>query len=386
MTDKLMHNQFVMFLITIFISANLISYSLGNYDYNKFIYAVVFLIIYLNTRKIKISLISFIYFLVTIFISILSVINFDFEATKSYVFYFLFFSFFSFIVLSKVINFDLFFISMSYILSLSLPILLYNVYTHDYDIGILLGISYSMLPNFIASLYVLINSKNLVNQFVAAITVIISSYFFITRGNRGVVLCILIFFLLKILYKDKYSTGLRIFLTGVFGAVIFAVMSNISKVFFFLKDVLSYLHIEIYAIDKTLNLIIENQNLDSGRMFLFEKITSDLGGVKDILFGRGIGYFESINGVYTHNLFAQYFIEGGVIYLILPLFIVSIYLIKLFKMKNDKSNQENVYFFFIVSVFIPLMLSNVYWVSPLYWFSVNYILLSISRKKLTIVL
>ncbi|WP_185080500.1 hypothetical protein, partial [Enterococcus gallinarum] len=310
--------------------------------------------------------------------------SYDYTSTKSYVFYFIFFSIFSISVLSKKIDFYSLYLFMSYILFVVQPILMYNVFTRDYDIGLLLGISYAILPNFIANLLILTSTKNSLTKIISCITISISSFFFITKGNRGVILCILAFFILKFLFKNKYSNGLRLALSGLFTFLFLAILSNLSIVFKFIKSSLSYFHIEIYAIDKTLNLIIENQNLDSGRTFLFEKLFNDIHDIKDIALGKGIGYFEEINGVYTHNLFAQYFIEGGLMYLVLP---ISVFFILVFKLFNGKKSKENVtveYCFFLVSIFIPLMLSNVYWVSPLYWLASYYILLSASKKRITI--
>ncbi|WP_221181982.1 hypothetical protein, partial [Enterococcus gallinarum] len=69
MINNLKHNQFTTSLISLFISANLISYSLGNYDYNKYIYVLTLFIIIIKTRKVKISLISFLFFFITLIFS-----------------------------------------------------------------------------------------------------------------------------------------------------------------------------------------------------------------------------------------------------------------------------------------------------------------------------
>ncbi|WP_270268499.1 hypothetical protein, partial [Enterococcus faecium] len=55
-----------------------------------------------------------------------------------------------------------------------------------------------------------------------------------------------------------------------------------------IKEVLNYLSIDIYAIDKTIELIINNKDIDSGRTFLINKMFDSIMDTHSFIWGRGI--------------------------------------------------------------------------------------------------
>lgn len=366
------------FFVAIFLSANLISYSLGNYDYNKIIYLLSLVIIILLYRKIILSLPCWILFFVTIIECLFSMKSLGPQFNKAYFYYFIIFSFFSLIVISERVKLKEFSYSMSIVLTLS-SILLIRVFTSDYDVGMLLGISYCILPNYLCSIYVLSKeNKNLSSpqRLLLWYNILTYGLFFLVKANRGSVLCILVYFILKYIFSKRTKNSIIIFKLAVFIPLFYIIINNFEKVFLFLKKVNDFLGIHIYVIDKTINLILLNQNVDSGRFFLIEKVGTMIISTKDLFVGKGIGYYESQVGIYTHNLFVQYFVEGGLLYLLVPVIFIFLSFILLFELK-----ERDLIILLLSSVIIPLTLSNVHWLNPLFWLTLYYVFSKITNRK-----
>ncbi len=84
------------------------------------------------------------------------------------------------------------------------------------------------------------------------------------------------------------------------------------------------------------------------------------------MIGKGVGYFEKINEIYVHQLFLQILCEMGMLGLFLFLFPIT----KIVK-ATVISNLASIYIIPIVlisSILIMLLFSNVYWLSPNFWF------------------
>ncbi|WP_219842440.1 O-antigen ligase family protein, partial [Enterococcus faecium] len=206
--------------------------------------------------------------------------------------------------------------------------------------------------------------------------VVLYGFFFLTKANRGALLCIFIFITLMYIFKSKNRLMKDMKLIIAFLCIVVCYF-NFIDIVKSIKEVLNYLSIDIYAIDKTIELIINNKDIDSGRTFLINKMFDSIMDTHSFIWGRGIGFFENKFGIYVHNLFAQYFIEGGIFYVILPLVMVMYIVYKLFsKIKIERL----ISIFFISAVVVPLLLSNVYWVIPLYWFCLIYVLSSFSKQ------
>lgn len=374
-------DKFRSFFQALFLSSNLIAYTIDYYDFNKIIYAVSLFFLVISTRKILLTYPIILAFILTFILCLASIYLWDYPLGKSYLFYFIIFSLFSLISLSERIDFSRFYKLQNFILLLCVPVVI-SSFVKEYDIGILLGISYSILPNYICSL-ILIDDTNdfTTKKIISLINIVIFGVFFILKGNRGVILCLLLFFVLKFIFNGKgkkIGSLMKVVVLSILGGIatinIITILETISN--FFRKT-----GIHIYAIDKTINLALENRDIDSGRGFLLQKLMTTINTEMQIVFGRGIGFFENTFGVYTHNLFLQYFVEGGVFYCLIPVILFIILIKKIFV---SKESEINFYIFLISSTFIPLLLSNVYWVNPLYWLGIYYIFYSISKQRLII--
>ncbi|HEM4199546.1 TPA: hypothetical protein U1X02_002160, partial [Streptococcus suis] len=252
---------------------------------------------------------------------------------------------------------------LSIILFLSIPL---AIRPQDYDIGYLLGLSYNFLTGYLTAIYLLFFNKEKKSIFVILICVInlfIYSYFYVFLGNRGAILLIVIYLFLKwYLTLNKSIIGRVV---QFFSAIIsIFIIQNWIQLLIWLNNFLQSLGLNIYAIEKTINLLISNQNIDSGRNFLVNKLFT-LVDFDDLFFGKGIGFIETTLGIYSHNLFVQSLFEGGIYFSIFLLYV----LFKLFSIfAKEKTWFANFVLLATVSVMGQLMLSNVYWLNPIFWF------------------
>ncbi len=366
--------------IAMLFSANAIAYTIGNYDLNKIFYVISFLLISSMTRRITLTMSQVIFFLVTsLFLLSYFISSNEFTVTKAYVFYFLLFYFTAFLACGEELNYRKIYLSLTFMLLLCLPIVIKTqLKPESYDIGLLMGISYSILPLYISSLIVLFNEKRWFYKITSGINFLAFGYFFLTKANRGALFCVILFILLSILYSRNISLKRKYGITAAGTILGLLIYKNLFFILNSLHNILGFFNVNIYALEKSINLLDTNQNFDNGRYFLIDKGLETMEGIKDLIFGKGIGFYENKFDIYIHNVFVQYFIEGGLIYLSLLIYFLVVYFKNYFKVnKND-----NLFFTFILtSSLIPLTLSNVYWLTPMYWFSVVFILRNFSNKK-----
>ncbi|AXI67135.1 hypothetical protein DP112_03270 [Streptococcus suis] len=353
--------------IAIGFSSNLLGYLLGNFSFSKIIMLIV--IVFLlklsinNGFKILFNTKIVLPIIFLLFIFIVSFLKYDYLYTQTYFVYFLLYSIFSILSFQEKIHFSKVLEYLSIILFLSIPL---AVRPQNYDIGYLLGLSYNFLTGYLTAIYLLFFNKEKKSIFVILICVInlfIYSYFYAFFGNRGTILLIVIYLFLKwYLALNKSIIGRVV---QFFSAIVsIFVIQNWIQLLIWLNNFLQSLGLNIYAIEKTINLLISNQNIDSGRNFLVNKLFT-LVDFDDLFFGKGIGFIETTLGIYSHNLFVQSLFEGGICFTIFLLYV----LLKLFGIfAKEKTWFANFVLLATVSVMGQLMLSNVYWLNPIFWF------------------
>ncbi len=367
---NMLREPFEYMMIVVFLSTNLICYSLADYNFIKILYSLSFIVVFFLRRKLVLTFKSFFFFIITLFLLIVSLLFFDYPLTSTYLLYFLLFSFFSFVVIDEKIKLQLIIKSYTIVLFLlSLP-LLWRIYSDYFDSSQLLGISYLILPGFFCSLLGIFHFSDRLGLMISCTNVLVYSYFFLTKGNRGALLCIISVAVLYFIFNKKTPIKLRIY-KFIFIILLFILLYlNIYTILSFFSHILSLININIYALDKTMDLVRNNQDIDSGRTYIFNQLLSVLTNPKEIILGKGIGFFEYYFQTYTHNLFTQYYIEGGIGYLLVPIYL-SINLIYL--LFRSKKKELALLIFLTSTIVVQLMLSNVYWLQPLYWILAYYV-------------
>lgn len=364
--------------LTMMISSIALSYSLNNYSLNKLFYIIGIILIIPTVRKIKFTLYQVIYFFITTGLFLIYLVGNDrFKMTETYFLYFLLFFSYTIVITSERIDFESLYRYLSVCLIFCIPSIIYS-FKNQNDVGNILGISYAILPLYFSGIVVLKDSKILKSLFFKIyiyLITILYSYFYISIANRGALLCTIIFVSILLLFQKYKNVKNRLKVFSFLVVIVSLVFLNLRKILEIVNRLLLLFNIKVTAIEKSMVLINDGENLDSGRMFIIDKTLSTISSLSNLLFGKKIGFIENEIGTYTHNFIIQFLIEGGIVYLLL-LFIFLYYFFKHFFIKNDNL----IYIFLLTSSLLPLMLSNVYWLNPLFWFSINYTM--INREKI----
>lgn len=149
--------------------------------------------------------------------------------------------------------------------------------------------------------------------------------------------------------------------------IVLALYSNALPLLNWLSRVMTNRGISLPALDKTIQLISQN-NIGNGRSAIFERAINVI--QKSPIIGHGVGYFEQItNGGYTHNYFLQVLCEFGFVGLLTSLFFI-VPILKIILGSNDDYNSK--YIALLFSLSISLLTSGVYWTSFIYIYFMTY--------------
>lgn len=335
---------------------------------SKFVMPVILIFLSFFSPAIKSFRSNFLFFLLTFSILLYSIFFLHYSVATQYLYYFLIYTILSVqlshVDLEKLTKF------LSYVLFFCLPYLV--ICFKVTDIGFLLGISYIFLPGYLSSFHHLkLGSLDLKKlkfiDFISFVNIISYSAFFILKGNRGVILCISLYLIIRsLLFSNGFNKFLR-YVSIFFLSILCLVFNDFKLLLLSIQNILRGIGFEFEALTKSINLIESGKTFDSGRQFLINKILEGL-GPKDYIFGKGVGYIEKTIGIYSHNIIIQYIIEGGVLYLALVIYILYKLIREIILLKRE------VLLIFFVGVFIQLLFSNVYWTNPYFWFISYYIL------------
>ena len=245
------------------------------------------------------------------------------------------------------------------------------------DASILMGISYSMLPVFYAALINL--RENHYNRIISLLNVIIISWCYIFVAPRGIWLNVAITIALYVFVSSgknssissKRITRIALFIISIVGVLV--IYKNFKYILVWLYNkIYEFTNIKVYALDKMIYLL-NTMNLANGRDDLIVLANKIISG--HLLFGRGIGFFESIQGSggYVHNIIYQVLCEGGLI-LFVPFLFLFLYLIRyLFHIEKNQNRLEMDFFLILLSNgFILLLYSSVHWKLLVFWLLIGY--------------
>lgn len=366
MTAKI---NFKTLLLSLVLSSTLISYTLGNPSYEKIILSLLIVPIYIVFKEIKIKRKPILLLAFTLFQILLTFFLYDFPSLRGYSISFFLFSIIFFFILSDKIEFNQLYKYLGIILFICSPIVvLASIY--NFDSGMMLGLNYSILPNFVSSIVCLeIAYRDSRIRNIMLFNIVIYSYFLIKFGNRGIFLCLFVYFLIRVIYKptlkikQKFVNSLIvIFLSSIFVIYLKPIVSFTMQIF-------NLFGIQFYALDKMMKLLYEN-GIDNGRTYIAAKVFQQLDSNFSFLFGRGVGFFEYYTHTYTHNLYLQYLIEGGLFYLIVPIVYTILLIYQIFILTDEM--QKFLVLIFVITI-VMLNFSLTYWLVSWYWFSIYYI-------------
>ncbi|WP_462411182.1 O-antigen ligase family protein [Neobacillus sp. Marseille-QA0830] len=201
----------------------------------------------------------------------------------------------------------------------------------------------------------------------------------IIYGSRGTILVLLLVILLSFLFSKKLQIGKKLFISATLGIVIYLVVKN--DILIKIVDYLFFdLGIKSYTLEKLRMMIIDGiAASSSGRDTLYSSILLYI--KQNPVIGYGIGYSDSVLGLFPHNIILQIMLESGLIALTcwFCLWVFCGYKYRIMSMEKDAG------LFIITTLVIAvglgrLLVSSDLWLRPEYWFMLS-ILVNYQREE-----
>ena len=236
-------------------------------------------------------------------------------------------------------------------------------------------LSYSAAFAFGMNVYLMINNTQSNNlrifqsnkwNYLNILAVVPQIYCVLAGGGRGAFLLTLIFFAYLVIKKSRMKLRLTFpkMLIGV--ALIIAILSLINLIGTGVSISSGY--------DRILTFFTgENPLQDNNRLALWE---TGLNSFKENpIIGHGIGSVAYEVGFYSHNLFIDLLVEGGIVFLIIFLVLLGIFARDIHGLiRIDKTNMLVLIIF--LSSFIMLQFSGSYMSDGGIWFAFAYVFMS----------
>lgn len=319
-----------------------------------------------NTKFCKQVVIS--YALIFLLLSFSLIVN-GVESCIDYILHYIVFGTTAFVLSNIPLNGKVIINSSIYIYIVYLIVFFLRIrmdYLEGDDLGtIQMGVAYSFVPGVLWAISLLffpgfIIGNRYLKQILSIVVLIGSIYvvLFLTV-TRGAIIAILfgcVFIAIFHLNKINRLKFIIVFLGGTI--FLFLNIETVLEDFFYISSENS-----IGAIKK-MSSLSNDGDVSNGRDLLYESAIDIIRSSPMI--GKGVGYFEKINEIYVHQLFLQILCEMGMLGLFLFLFPIT----KIVK-ATVISNLASIYIIPIVlisSILIMLLFSNVYWLSPNFWF------------------
>ena len=181
--------------------------------------------------------------------------------------------------------------------------------------------------------------------------------------NRGAFLTACVLEFLFIFINDSEKKNQRIMIKYfILLILLILIVANLDRILLFIVDFLEKINFNSYSIKAFYQMLFENRTGLSGREFIWENSLSFFS--ESLLFGHGIGAFESKYGYYAHNLIFEILNSFGLIGIVVIFALTIKYICKIIKCHGD---IKYIYILFFVIGIVPLMLSVYTYKWPYYW-------------------
>lgn len=244
--------------------------------------------------------------------------------------------------INEVINIGGKFSIISFLLFFYDPLQNYYYFSDYMSFGLV-----CMLPIFLFSI---LSRKRLGKKkfFILEILSLFEMLVFCNRGSFLTAIIIEIVFFIIEETKDKNKYLFFKIISLIIAA--FILIANVNNILFLIQKILTSLNFNSYSIRAVSLMISGNSSGLSGRENIWANAISYFWDSP--IFGHGIGSFEDIYGIYTHNLILETLTSTGIIGLI----VILISFIKCIKKIIIGENKSFYFALFIIGIF-PLLFS-----------------------------
>lgn len=350
-------------------------------------------IVYFNNNSVLIAFILFVisiiinknvhynYLILTMLLSVFLLIN-ALVLNNSFSFYYLFQFIFNCVFMSYIVNYK-----FNFKIVIRTLILLGILYTHlilpstlNSNDFVAMRISYALLPSCLGFIFFVFNRKYITKIELVLYSVLLFNAFnfIIFSGSRGAVFSLIVYIFILAMSKLKRNIT-RSFFTFIIILFSFFILYKLEQLLINLAYFLSTYGIDIQWLERSVRQMNTDEvGILSGRTDLY------YGAIELIkqnpILGAGVGTFDSIYGIYPHNLILELMCVFGIVGSSIFLYVIIYGFYKSF----TTNVNIKVIILLLFSLSIPqLMFSNSFWLSNTFWM---YFLLSINllSKKIFI--
>ena len=243
----------------------------------------------------------------------------------------------------------------------------------EFEGGILMTMSYRMLPFILASLYVFLNKKNKAWERASGILVaVLYLLVFLIVGARGAITSLFAFLSIYYVISGKKRKILRLSIIGIAAIVFF---SSFDLIINYLFDLLDTRGISSRSIERLYYAQLGGGDVSAGRFKIYNMAFNEF--LQSPIWGNGIGSFNSYKGTFPHNIFLQLMVEGG-LFFVIPFTVIFIKGIIYIYKKGRNTVSGGFMLFVLCSGMIRLLFSSYLWGSHFCWL---FILLVLNIKS-----
>ena len=221
-----------------------------------------------------------------------------------------------------------------------------------------------VMPSFFASALALIYFK----KNIAILPLLFCFYNLILYSNRGALLSSFIYlFVLVILTKENRKKVIGA--TSIYLFIIILLIVNMESLLGKLLIYAETYGINSYGLNQFATYFNggDNNQLFSGRLQIWDNAINLI--KSNFILGTGIGSFETIYGVYSHNLILDFFIFHGFIGFVIYCYLLYKSIITL----QQKNSQIRIFILTILLLMVPKLLLSSYFVSDMaFWCFISF--------------
>lgn len=246
------------------------------------------------------------------------------------------------------------------------------------DTGMWMGFSYGTLRFIIALVYALLfitYGKRFIKPIFSAVLFIYVA-FYALYASRGAILAVIVFLFLAFYISQSGKSHFRRLMPLL---ALFLIMILWTQILDTFQNLLDSLGLDFYALDKLMRMV-EDGDISNGREDVLKTGLSM--AYESPIWGNGIASFEmKYNNGWVHNIFAELFIEGGIL-LLTPF---AYYIVRSIRyLMSDQNPKEERYFLALLLAggLTELLFSSYLWRSQVFWLYIGYVIKLDSNKHL----
>lgn len=373
-------------ILALFISINMLTKmitSIVMFNNNILILSIVLICISLSLNGFKIKSNYLFMTVVAIILLLVSALRIDNKVytinyITNFILYGIIFTYtiqfeFKFEYIVKTINFISYFYCI-YLIFIIWP----QINSRTLDIDFTMDLAYTSSIAIISILMYGMKNRNIWEKILNILSLAVNLNMILNKSaNRGVFLVIISFLFINFLFnsRNNYTKTFKVAISILFIGI---TLINIKDFLIKLNIFLINLNLDIPWITK-ITMQMSLGDITSGREHLYNNAISIF--YENPFIGKGIGYYESLNGgLYTHNLVLDLLVGIGIIGTIFIIFIIVSGILSLLNRKLKRESKQVIIFLFSLS--IPrLMVSSTIWYNHIFWMYMCYICVHIYKNK-----